>query len=656
MAKDRTILLFGSSSPKGTGADLLIAKAPTNATAGSPLTGLNYYELCINNLAADPTIFIRDSADVIRSFKDQTYIDNLYNSLKGGALPTTVGYRNLSELSNTLLTFLTGANNADSVINRWTELANFLSGIPDNTTTLAGLMANKVNITDYATAAAFGVVRIGSNINVSGGIISVATSNGTNLGLVKNGNRISIAADGAVSVLEDSTHRFITDAERTAWNAKLDKATFDNIFEITTDATSGVKTLHIKGNAYADGGMSTLGDNTVGGGSGTGIDYEALQTLLTDSVNAYSINTAFLGNIDINYIKGKLGATYENNLGNPASNGMILSSTTAGVRSWVAPYSHPTSGVTAGTYRSVTVDENGHVTAASNPNTLSGYGISATDITAQLLTGYAVGANTAIAAADSILVAMQKLQGQMNNRLGLAGGSITGSITPNVTNTLNLGSASLLFANIYATTFTGALSGNASTATKLAAGRTIGITGDATWTSPSFDGSGNVTAALTLANTGVTAGTYRSVTVDAKGRVTAGTNPNTLSGYGISASDITAQLLTGYAIGTSAGVVATDSILMAIGKLQFDVNQRAASSHVGSTGAAHGLATSAVAGFMSAADKSKLDGVEANANNYVHPTTDGNKHIPSGGATGQILVYSAAGTAEWTGVISCGTY
>ena len=42
-------------------------------------------------------------------------------------------------------------------------------------------------------------------------------------------------------------------------------------------------------------------------------------------------------------------------------------------------------------------------------------------------------------------------------------------------------------------------SGNAATATALAAGVTIGMTGDVTWTSPSFDGSGNVTAAATIA-------------------------------------------------------------------------------------------------------------------------------------------------------------
>jgi len=38
---------------------------------------------------------------------------------------------------------------------------------------------------------------------------------------------------------------------------------------------------------------------------------------------------------------------------------------------------------------------------------------------------------------------------------------------------------------------------------------------------------------IDLAITGVGAGTYRSVTVDTYGRVTAGSNPTTLTGYGI---------------------------------------------------------------------------------------------------------------------------
>lgn len=47
------------------------------------------------------------------------------------------------------------------------------------------------------------------------------------------------------------------------------------------------------------------------------------------------------------------------------------------------------------------------------------------------------------------------------------------------------------------------------------------------------------------------------------------------------------------------------------------------------------------------AEKTKLQGVAANANNYVHPTTAGNKHIPAGGTAGQILVNNGNGTAKW---------
>jgi hypothetical protein len=45
--------------------------------------------------------------------------------------------------------------------------------------------------------------------------------------------------------------------------------------------------------------------------------------------------------------------------------------------------------------------------------------------------------------------------------------------------------------------------GNAATATALATGRTMAMTGDVTWTSPSFNGSGNVTAAATIATDAV---------------------------------------------------------------------------------------------------------------------------------------------------------
>jgi len=61
----------------------------------------------------------------------------------------------------------------------------------------------------------------------------------------------------------------------------------------------------------------------------------------------------------------------------------------------------------------------------------------------------------------------------------------------------------------------------------------------------------------------------------------------------------------------------------------------------------YSAATQSAAGLMSAADKTKLDGIATGANKYTHPTTAGNKHIPAGGSSGQILRWSADGTAVW---------
>ena len=59
--------------------------------------------------------------------------------------------------------------------------------------------------------------------------------------------------------------------------------------------------------------------------------------------------------------------------------------------------------------------------------------------------------------------------------------------------TITIGLPSAITANV-----TGALTGNADTATALATGRTIGMTGDVVWTSASFTGAGNVTGTATI--------------------------------------------------------------------------------------------------------------------------------------------------------------
>nr|DAF33155.1 MAG TPA: Head fiber protein [Caudoviricetes sp.] len=53
-------------------------------------------------------------------------------------------------------------------------------------------------------------------------------------------------------------------------------------------------------------------------------------------------------------------------------------------------------------------------------------------------------------------------------------------------------------------------------------------------------------------------------------------------------------------------------------------------------------------------EKAKLAGVEAQANKYIHPNTSGNKHVPSGGSSGQVLKWKSDGTAQWDNLSSSG--
>jgi hypothetical protein len=111
----------------------------------------------------------------------------------------------------------------------------------------------------------------------------------------------------------------------------------------------------------------------------------------------------------------------------------------------------------------------------------------------------------------------------------------------------------------------GSTTGNAATATALATGRTIAITGDLAYTSPSFDGSGNVTAAGTLATVATPGSTGSStaipiITINAKGLTTSVSSAavvapaGTLSGSTL-ASGVTASSLT--SLGTITNLTAT---------------------------------------------------------------------------------------------------
>lgn len=118
-----------------------------------------------------------------------------------------------------------------------------------------------------------------------------------------------------------------------------------------------------------------------------------------------------------------------------------------------------------------------------------------------------------------------------------------------------------------------------------------------------------------------TPGTYQSVTTDAYGRVTAGTNPTTLEGYGIT----DAASSTGLSNHISNDAVhlsvmqntLLDSITVTSDKINYlsdvtssiqsQINGKSPTSHI------HAVATSLVAGFLSTDDKTKLDTIQSGA-------------------------------------------
>ena len=160
--------------------------------------------------------------------------------------------------------------------------------------------------------------------------------------------------------------------------------------------------------------------------------------------------------------------------------------------------------VSAGTYPKVTVDIYGRVTAGT---TLSASDVPSLDwgkITSgkpTTLAGYGI---TDAQSADADLTAIAGLSGT------------SGILKKTAADTWTL-----------------------DTSTYLTANQSITLSGAVT-------GSGTTAITTTLADSGASAGTYKSVTVTAKGLVTGGTNPTTLAGYGITdAALLASPALTG---------------------------------------------------------------------------------------------------------------
>lgn len=276
-------------------------------------------------------------------------------------------------------------------------------------------------------------------------------------------------------------------------------------------------------------------------------------------------------------------------------------------------YSHPNSGVTAGTYKSVTVNAQGHVTGGSNPTTLAGYGI--TDAAAK---------SHKHGNADITDVDASKITNGTIDIARLPKGALERCVI-----------------------VTDDTARFALTTDSVQIGDTVKVTATNKMYFVIDDTKLNTEAGYTV----YTAGTATSVPWSG---VTGKPSTYTPSAHTQAISTITglqaaldSKAVNSDMTGATADANGTHGLVPAPAKGNQGQFLRGDGKWATPTDTKYGAATSSAAGLMSATDKAKLDGIANNANNYSHPTTSGNKHIPAGGSAGQILRWSADGTAVW---------
>jgi hypothetical protein len=186
------------------------------------------------------------------------------------------------------------------------------------------------------------------------------------------------------------------------------------------------------------------------------------------------------------------------------------------------------SGLSAGTVPILALDIDGGTSAASVAGTdlfIIDSGANGTNrkVTAQQVSQYVLGGSGGATLPALLVTGLSTFSGNLTASAGVSGNfNATGVSTAAFLQATNVNASGI----VTASSFVGPLTGNSSTATTLQNSRNFSASGDATASAVSFNGASNVDLALTLASTGVSAGTYGSqtqvpvVTVDAKGRVT----------------------------------------------------------------------------------------------------------------------------------------
>ena len=216
-------------------------------------------------------------------------------------------------------------------------------------------------------------------------------------GIAEGANKYTHPASHPASMItEDSTHRFLTDFCKTTtdWNSAA-----ANGFYMGNDAANAPSTGWYFGRVTAH--------------NANYLYQEVYQ--FTASADARAVPK---------YIRVKSNGAWGS-----WSNVTVAAAVPSNAKFTDTVYTHPNSGASAGTYKSVTVNAQGHVTGGTNPTTLSGYGI--TDAAAKSHTHNYAGSASAGGAASSA----EKLSASRTISLT---GDVTGSASTNLSGNVSI--------------------------------------------------------------------------------------------------------------------------------------------------------------------------------------------------------------------------
>ena len=275
---------------------------------------------------------------------------------------------------NVLDTAYTGEVNKNSSFTYNPTTKALVTGGTVNGYTLADASAKSVDSSISASSTS-------TNLPTSQAVVSFVegkgytTNTGTITGVSVNGT--SVATSGVANITSVPAS-ILTGAIPSAVTATT-QLSGDNSTKIATTAyvdgaiTALPEPMVFKGSLGTGGTITTL---PTASASNEGYTYKVI-TAGTYASQAAKIGDTFIsdGSSWILIPSGDEPSGTVTSITLNATSPILIDSSSAITTSGTRTLSHATSGVTAGTYKSVTVDNKGHVTAGTNPTTLSGYGI-----------------------------------------------------------------------------------------------------------------------------------------------------------------------------------------------------------------------------------------------------------------------------------------